>query len=124
VLYAISLILILPVILLPFVVLAWVVIGLLSLLGWVALAEPFGRTLFRWLHMEPQPPMIAAAMGGITLTALVRVWSIFPFTEWIGLLATVVLGSAGLGAVVLTRAGTRTYPRSGPQPAVVRSKLQ
>lgn len=112
--YVISLLLVLPLVLLPFVALAWLVIGLLSLLGWMALAEPFGILVVRVLHIGRQPRMISAAIGGITLGILLRIWSVFWFTAWIGILATIVLGSIGLGAVLLTHVGTQPYPRSKP----------
>lgn len=114
--YAVSLRLVLPLILLPIVLLGWVVAGVLGLIGWVALAGPFGIYLLSRLGMGKQPRMIGAAVGGIALTLLLRVWSVFWLTAWIGLLATVVLGSFGLGAVLLTRVGTRPYPHPESQP--------
>lgn len=111
VLYGISLLLVLPVILLPFVVVGWIAIGLLSVLGWVALAVPFGVFIIRLLRIDHQPRMVAAAVGGVSLTLLLRLWSVFWSTAWIGLLATVILGSVGLGAVILTHVGTKSYPR-------------
>ncbi len=108
--YAVSLRLLLPLILLPVVMLGWLAAIVLSLIGWVALAGPFGIYLLHLLGMGKQPRMIGAAVGGIALALLLRVWSVFWFTAWIGLLATVVLGSFGLGAVLLTRVGTRPYP--------------
>ncbi len=110
IIYGISLLLVLPVILLPFVIVGWMIVMFLSLLGWVALAQPFGVFLVRRLGMDHQPRMVSAALGGITLALLLRVWSIFWFTAWIGLFATVILGSVGLGAVLLTHVGTRPYP--------------
>jgi hypothetical protein len=65
----------------------------------------------RRLGMDHQPRMVSAAVGGITLALLIRVWSVFWFTAWIGILATIILGSVGLGAVLLTHVGTRPYPR-------------
>lgn len=112
--YFISLFLVLPIVLFPFVLMGWLVIGLFSLLGWVALAEPFGRMVFRRLQMEEPPPMIAAGLGAVTLSLLLRVWAVFWVTSWIALLAWVVLGSIGLGAVVLTQVGTERYPQVQP----------
>ena len=80
-------------------------------MGWTALAAPFGVWVFRLLRMDHQPRMVAAAVGGIVLALLLRVWSVFWFTFWIGLVASIILGSIGLGAVILTRVGTRPYPR-------------
>jgi hypothetical protein len=108
--YGISLLLVLPLVLLPFVIVGWLVIGLFSLLGWVALAEPFGIYLLHRFRLGKHPRMIAAATGGVVLFLLLRIWSVFWFTAWIGLLAWMVLGSVGLGAVILTRLGTRPYP--------------
>lgn len=119
--YAVSLRLILPLILLPIVMLFWLVGGLLSLIGWIALAGPFGIYVLRLLGMGKQPRMIGAAVGGITLALLLRIWSIFWLTAWVGLLATAVLGSIGLGAVILTRIGTRSYPHREVKPAAVQS---
>jgi hypothetical protein len=110
VVYGISLLLILPLVLLPFVIVGWLVIGLFSLLGWVALAEPFGIYLLHRFGSGKHPRMIAAAIGGVVLFLLIRIWSVFWFTAWIGLLAWMVLGSVGLGAVILTRLGTKPYP--------------
>lgn len=111
VVYGVSLLLILPLVLLPVVILAWLAIGGLSVLGWVALAGPCGVALLRRVGLPGQPRMVAAAVGGVALSLLLRVWSLFWFTAWIGLLATALLGAMGLGAVLLTRVGTRPYPR-------------
>ena len=116
VVYGISLLLILPLVLIPVVILAWLVIGALSVMGWVALAGPFGVALLRRAGLESPPRMVAAAVGGVVLSLLLRVWSVFWFTAWIGLLATALLGAVGLGAVLLTRAGTRPYPHHSITP--------
>lgn len=105
--YIFSLLLVLPLFLLPFVLLAWLVLGLLALLGWVALAEPFGRYLMRKMNVRDVPPMVVAAVGGVLLSLVVNIWNVFWFTGWIGFLATTILGAVGLGAVVTTRLGTR-----------------
>ncbi|NDJ76762.1 MAG: hypothetical protein GYB65_10930 [Chloroflexi bacterium] len=110
VLYLISLLLILPVVLLPVVLVAWFVIALLTLLGWLALAQLIGEYLFRRLDLGEQPRMISATVGGVVLVFIAHIWGIFWFTAWIGVLATILLAAVGLGAVVLTRAGTQPYP--------------
>jgi hypothetical protein len=109
--YSLSLLLVLPVILLPFVVVGWLAVGFLSLLGWAALAQPFGVWVIRRIGIDQQPRMVSAAVGGIALALLLRIWSVFVFTAWIGVLATLTMGSIGLGAVLLTHVGTRPYPR-------------
>jgi hypothetical protein len=60
--------------------------------------------------IDKQPRMVTAAVGGIVLSLLLRLWSVFWFTAWIGVLATAVLGSIGLGTVILTHVGTKPYP--------------
>ena len=107
VLYGLSLKLIVPVVLLPAVLLGWLVLGMLSLLGWMALAAPVGQWVLRTLRRGTHPPMIAAAIGGITLALVLRVWSVFWFTGWLAGAIVLVAGSVGLGAVLLTRAGTK-----------------
>ena len=111
VVYGVSLLLVLPLVLLPLVIIAWLVIGVLSVAGWAALAGPFGIALLRRAGLESPPRMVAAAVGGVALSLLLRVWSIFWFTAWIGLLVTALVGALGLGAVILTRLGTQPYPR-------------
>lgn len=120
--YGVSLLLILPLVLLPVVILAWLLIGALSVLGWVALAGPFGVALLRRVGLEGQPRMVAAAVGGVALSLLLRAWSVSWFTAWIGLLATTLLGAVGLGAVLLTRVGTRPYPRRATAPGAPERK--
>ncbi len=107
VIYGLSLKLIVPVVFLPVVLLGWLVLGMLSLLGWIALAAPVGRWVLRRLRHGTHPQMIAAAVGGITLALGLRVWSIFEPVGWPVGLIVLGAGSLGLGAVLLTRAGTK-----------------
>ncbi|MCD4686010.1 MAG: polymer-forming cytoskeletal protein, partial [Anaerolineae bacterium] len=94
--YGLSLRLVVPLVLLPVVILAWVVLIVLSLIGWVALAAPFGVFFFRLVRVDTLPRMITAAVGGMVLALLLRVWSVFWVTSWIGLLVSLVVGSVGL----------------------------
>ncbi|WP_119072435.1 hypothetical protein [Aggregatilinea lenta] len=110
--YVISLFLILPVLLLPFAMLGWLALGLLVIIGWFALASLTGETVLRRLGITEGTPLVVAAVGGVALGLAVNVWSLFWFTGWIGALVSAVLGSVGLGAVVLTRLGTQSYPRA------------
>ena len=104
---------------LPLVILAWLVIGALSVLGWVALVGPFGVALLRRAGLEGQPHGHGAAVGSVALS-LLRVWSIFWFTAWIGLLATALLSASGW-ARCCSRAlarpiPPRAVPGRGPSP--------
>ena len=107
VLYGLSLKLIVPVVVLPVVLLGWLVLGMLSLLGWMALAAPIGQWVFYRLRRGTQPQMIAAAVGGVALALALRVWSVFGVIGWLTGVLVLGAGSVGLGAVLLTRAGTR-----------------
>ncbi|HML20855.1 MAG TPA: polymer-forming cytoskeletal protein [Aggregatilinea sp.] len=111
--YALSLFLILPIILLPFAILGWLTLALLAGLGWFALASVTGEFVLHRLDMNEQPPLVIAAVGGIALGLFVNVWSLFWFTGWIGAIVSAVVGSVGLGAVMLTRIGSQPYPRAG-----------
>ncbi len=116
VLYGLSLRLIVPVVFLPVVLLGWLVLGMLSLLGWVALAAPVGQGLLRLLHRDTHPQMIAAIVGGVTLALALRVWSILGIAGWLTGALVLGAGAVGLGAVLLTRAGTKP-DRCGSQSA-------
>lgn len=109
--YIISLLLILPVLLLPFVIVGWLALGLANLLGWIAVSKPVGEFVLGRLFNSEEPPVIAAVVGGITLGLLTRIWGMFWFLGWIGALLSLIVGSVGLGAVVLTRLGARSYPQ-------------
>lgn len=111
VLYAVMLKLVVPLVLLPLVLLLWMLVLLLSLLGWLALAEPFGVLLLRLLRVDNPPHMITAVVGGVALALLLRVWSIFLFTPWFVVLGGIIFSAIGLGPVLLTRAGTKPYAR-------------
>ncbi len=113
-LYAFMLKLVVPLVLLPLVLLLWLALLVLSLLGWLALAEPFGIFLLRLARVDRQPHMITAAIGGIALALLLRLWSVFWVHGWIILLAVLIFGAIGLGPVLLTRFGTRTYAQLSP----------
>ena len=111
--YVLSLVLILPLAMLPVVLIGWGVLVLLSVLGWIGLAEPFGRFVLARLGVGEFPRMVEAALGGMALTLFIRLWSVFWFTSWVGWVLSVILGSLALGAVLLTRIGRFMYPVPG-----------
>lgn len=110
IIYVLSLVLLLPLALLPLVLLAWVALGVITLLGWAAIAEQFGRLVMVRLGFDQLPRMVDAAAGGIILGIILRIWSLFWFTGWIGWILSFVIGSVALGGVVLTRLGRKLYP--------------
>lgn len=82
------------------------------LLGWVAVGTIFGRRLARWLKLTNRSLPVVAGLGTAVLTLVVGLLTELPF--WLGgpvwVLAAIVASCAGLGAVALTRFGTRPYP--------------
>jgi hypothetical protein len=94
---------------LPIVGLLWLVIGIALVVGWIAVSIPFGTTLLHRMKVYPTP-MVAAALGTLVLTLVQGLVQMIPCIGWIGWLMLIVIGSAGFGAVLLTRFGTRPYP--------------
>lgn len=95
-------------------------LGLLLLLiagvfGWVALGLEVGRRLghaFNWdMH-----PAAEAGIGGFLMTLVIGGFGLIPCIGWV---APFVVASIGLGAVILTRFGSRDY-----QPAVAVAPLE
>lgn len=73
------------------------------LYGWIALGLMVGERLLAALNTERPLPLIAGVVGVLLITLLSSV----PCLGW---LLAFVGGSWGLGAVVLSRGGTRDYP--------------
>lgn len=94
---------------LPIVGLLWLVIGIALITGWISVSIPLGTALLHRLKVYPTP-MVAAALGTLVLTLALGLIEMIPCIGWIGWLMLVVIGSAGFGAVLLTRFGTRPYP--------------
>ncbi len=108
-LYVLSLVLIIPLILIPLAALAWLALAILILAGWVEVAEPVGRIILARMYIYPAP-MVATVVGAFALTFGFLLLNLVPL---IGMLANLIAGllmAVGLGAVLLTRMGARTYP--------------
>jgi hypothetical protein len=81
------------------------------LLGWIAVGTLFGQRMAEALKLSNRSLPFAAALGTGLLTLLTSLIGVLPFLgELIGGLVVIVVGSAGLGAVALTKFGTRNYP--------------
>ncbi len=74
--------------------------------GWVALGMIVGRRLARALRADHMAPAVAAALGTGLLTLVMSAVAQVPCVGWV---APALLWLIGLGAVVLTRFGTRPY---------------
>ncbi len=107
--YGLSLLLLITLLLLPVVFLIWIGLAGLLFLGWVVVSELFGRILLHRLKVYGAP-MISAVVGAFVLTFSVQMLGALPCLGWVGALLSVVLGSMGVGALILTRLGMRSYP--------------
>jgi hypothetical protein len=102
----------------PLSLIGMLVYALALFFGWLAFGVLFGdrlATAVRWPYLSP---VVSAALGTFIITLLVNGLNLFPVVGWIfSAIAGLVVASIGLGAVVLTRFGTRPYfsaPASGP----------
>jgi len=79
------------------------VAGIALLFGWIAVGLVLGRLILTGLHAKETSPLVAVILGVGLITFLSQI-------PCIGWLFALVVASLGLGAVILTRFGTRAYP--------------
>ncbi len=99
-------------------------IGIMALMvaltyGWIALGYEIGKRLFG--SKSGLSPALIAGLGTIILSVVGRVIGAIPCIGWL-LVST--LSMFGLGAIILTRVGTRDYPEVIPQSAPRTSSTQ
>lgn len=99
-------VLLLTILLSPISLLGFALLVVAAVFGWIALGYEVGRRLAEALKWEAHP---AAAAGAGTLV-LSLVAGGLGFIPCIGWLAPFLAACVGLGAVLLTRFGTQTYP--------------
>lgn len=100
---AVSTILAITVCLSPVALLLLLVLMVALLLGWTVAGLIVGERILTVLKVPEPSPLLSAVIGVVLITLLTRI----PCLGWLlGLLTA----SLGLGAVVLTRAGTVPYP--------------
>jgi len=80
-----------------------------GIFGWTAVGLLVGQRLLEAFKVEEINPLIAVAVGVLLISLLGAV-------PCLGPVMVIVVGSLGLGAVVLTRFGTQTYPLPAPVP--------
>ncbi|MCC7360025.1 MAG: hypothetical protein IT317_11140 [Anaerolineales bacterium] len=103
--------------LIPVALVAAVIFAAAIILGWIALGQIVGARLAAALSLRQLSPAAAAALGTGALWVATSAVGQLPCIGWV---AWVVLSAAGLGAVTLTRFGTRPYlpaPFSSAPPA-------
>ncbi len=102
-------ILIVTLILSPVAVLLVVVLALACYMGWVGLGTELGKRI-AGLFKTVWPVPISAGMGTLILSLILGVVSLIPCLGW-GIVTIIVL--IGLGGVILSRFGTRSYTYAG-----------
>ncbi|MBE0688387.1 MAG: hypothetical protein IH585_20530 [Anaerolineaceae bacterium] len=93
-------------------------IGIMALMvavtyGWIALGYEIGKRLFG--AKSGLSPALIAGLGTVILSIVGRVLGAIPCIGWL-LVST--LSMFGLGAIILTRIGTRDYPEVLPKPVL------
>ncbi|MFN2190063.1 MAG: hypothetical protein ACK2T3_14960 [Candidatus Promineifilaceae bacterium] len=95
------------------IIIALAVLLLVGLfMGWAAAGVVFGRWLAKVLKLSNRRITVTAALGTALLTLIAGLLSSLPFFfgGWLWTLVVLAITCAGLGAVALTRCGTRSYP--------------
>lgn len=94
------------IILIPVSLIGLLAAGLATLFGWIAIGLLVGRE-FAILVKKPWTDPISAGVGTLVISLLAGTLNIIPCIGW---LAGVIASLIGLGAVILSRAGTQLYP--------------
>jgi hypothetical protein len=76
-----------------------------GVLGWIALGMEVGKRLAKAMNQEYQP-VVAAGLGTLIFALVVNGIGFIPCVGW---LAPFLASAVGLGAVLMTRFGTRAY---------------
>lgn len=94
------------IILLPFSIVGLLAAAVALLFGWLSLGLLLGRKIAVWLKQDWSDPL-NAGLGTLVLSLFASIAGIIPCIGWI---LPSLAGLVALGAVVLTRFGTQTYP--------------
>jgi hypothetical protein len=96
----------------PIVMIASLALGFGLLLGWIAVGTLIGEQLAGAMKLTNRSLPVVAALGTVVLTLLASALSELPFLLGgpLWTITALVIACAGLGAVALTKFGTRAYP--------------
>lgn len=98
----------------PLAAVLGVLLTIALLFGWLVVGWWIGKRVLQLLKAKQSTPILEMVVGVATLTFLWRIPSVIPCIGWFfSLLVLIIAGSIGLGAVGLTRFGTRSYPQNG-----------
>lgn len=100
--------------LLPLALILSLLLVVAGLFGWVAVGWVLGQKAMQALRSQSSTPLLEVVVGVVLLTLLWQMPRVIPCLGWlVSMSVGIVAGSIGLGAVLLTRFGTRSYP-AGP----------
>lgn len=108
------LLMIITIIGIPVAVLAILALIVAVTFGWIALGLELGKRMARMLNVSWSLPL-SAGLGTFTLSLVANGIGFIPCVGW---LAPFLVSMVGLGAVILTRFGTTTYPSNQYIPPV------
>jgi cytoskeletal protein CcmA (bactofilin family) len=97
-------------------IIGWILLAVASLLGWIVIGQMFGERLLAASGRGDAGFIQSTIVGVVILTLLTSMPVIgqVPCIGWalgfVGGIIGAILSTAGLGAVLLTRFGTRPYP--------------
>lgn len=94
-----------------YLIIGLALLGLMAA-GLVTLALIVGEWILRRASRTPMPPLIAALVGSMALSAVISTIVLLPFGWMFDALAIGALNSVGLGAALSTRLGTRSLRRT------------
>jgi hypothetical protein len=111
VLPVLMIVLLVTILLIPVSLLLGLALGLAFLFGWIAVGLELGRRMARLFKMDWTLPL-AAGIGTLTLSLVIG--GAGKYIWCIGWLLPTLVALVGLGAVLLTRFGTQSYPPYSP----------
>jgi hypothetical protein len=115
------LLMVLTILLIPIAALAVIALLVAGLFGWIAIGLEIGQRFSRAVHQEWHPAL-SAGVGTFVLTLVAAALTSIPVVACIGWLLPFLVGLVALGAVGMTRFGTRAVTpvraQSAPPPAV------
>lgn len=95
------------------------------LVGWIAVGNIVGEQLAQWLHLAKNRSFaMTTALGSAALSLVLGLLSVLPLGDLGANFASLLVLAVGLGAVVLTKFGTRPYPAYRADPVKTREVLQ
>jgi hypothetical protein len=103
---AILAILMITIILIPISLVGFIIFAFSLIYGWIALGYAIGKRLFSENNHNLSPAVVAG-IGTLIITIIARLAAMVPCVGWT---VGAILSLFGLGAIVLTRFGTRDYP--------------